>query len=328
MTGRKIYAVLTGDLIQSREIKKACGEECIRHLKDTLKEIGKEYAVPFLIFRGDSFQGVSSKPEDALKDAILLRLKLISGLDPDNNKTRLDARVAVGIGTVSSLPEEGSAGEGDGEAYQLSGLALDRMKKDEQSLIVKTPWDEVNAFLPVLCAAVDKTIGRYTKKQAETVMLTLEGLTQKEIGERIGVTQSAVSHRLKATDYDLIVKAIEFFTSQIRDQVILAEKIRDESDEARILLEKGRYYLSTFRYSEALKLFTQSFEIYSGINDREGKADALDYMGSANNHLHKRGEALNCYNQSLAIKREIGDQEGEAKSLQLIEALETKKTQA
>lgn len=238
MTGKKIYAVLTGDLIQSREIKKAYGDECIRHLKKTLEEIGKDYAVPFSIFRGDSFQGVSSKPEVALKDAILLRLKLISGLEPNNNKTRLDARIAIGIGTVSSLPKDGSAGEGDGEAYQYSGLALDRMKEDGQSLIVKTPWDGFNAFLPVLCAAVNKTIGRYTKKQAETAMLTLEGLTQKEIGERIGVTQSAVSHRLKGTDYDLIVKAIEYFRSQVRDQVELAEKIRDESDEARILLKK------------------------------------------------------------------------------------------
>ncbi len=67
MTGRKMYAVLTGDVIQSREIKKACGEECIRHLKNTLAEIGKEYAVPFSIFRGDSFQGVSSKPEDCIE---------------------------------------------------------------------------------------------------------------------------------------------------------------------------------------------------------------------------------------------------------------------
>jgi len=315
MTGRKMYAVLTGDLIKSRAIKKVCGEECIRHLKNTLEGIGKEYAVPFSIFRGDSFQGVSSKPEDALKDAILLRLKLISGLDPDNTKTRLDARVAVGIGTVNFLPKDGSAGEGDGEAFQLSGLDLDRMKKDNKSLTIKTPWDDVNTFLPIFCGIVDNIINDYTKRQAETVMLTLEGFTQKEIAEKIGKSQSAVSYRLKGTKHELIVEIIEQYRSQIRDQVKLAEKIKDKSGEARILLEKGKYYLSTFRYSEALKQLSQSFNIYSQINDRVGKADALDYMGLANCFLHNYDEALDHYTQSLAIKREIGSRDGEASTL-------------
>lgn len=318
MTGRKVYAVLTGDLIQSREIKKICGEECTHHLKKTLTEIGKEYAVPFSIFRGDSFQGVSLKPEDALKDAILLRLELISGLDLNNTKTKLDARIAVGIGTVNHLPKDGSAGEGDGEAFQLSGFELDQMKAAELNLIVKTPWEEVNAFLPVLCDAVDKIINGYTKKQAETVMLTLEGITQKEIGERIGVSQSAVSHRLKGTNYNLIVNVIEISTSWIRGQVKLAEKITSKSEEAKMLLEKGKYYSSTFRYFEALNLFSQSFDIYSQINDQRGKADALDCMGYANGYLHRYDAALNSYNQSLVIKQEIGDRRGEARTLHQI----------
>ncbi len=112
-------------------------------------------------------------------------------------------------------------------------------------------------------------------------MLTLEGLTQKEIAEKIGKTQSAVSHRLKGTHYDLIVKVIDSFTSQIRDQVELAEKIKDTSGEAKMLLEKGKYYLSTFRYARALELIAQSLEKYSQAGDRQGEAGALCSLGDA-----------------------------------------------
>ncbi len=305
MAGRKIYAVLTGDLIGSREIKKACGEECIYHLKNTLAEIGKEYAVPFSIFRGDSFQGVSSKPEDALKDAILLRLKLISGLDPDNTKTRLDARIAIGIGTVNYLPKDGSAGEGDGKAFQLSGLELDTMKELGQSLLANTPWDDYNSLLSIFCDIVDRTVNAYTKRQAEAVMLKLEGFTQREIGDKIGKSQSAVSHRLKGTHYDLIVKIIEQYKLQIREQIELAENIEDQSDEAKMLLERGKYYLSTFRYSKALNLFSQSFVTCSQVHDYMGKASSLAYIGHASFYLRKFDDALNFYNQSLEIYRDL-----------------------
>ncbi len=225
MTERGVYAVLTGDLVRSRDIKNAYGEECMRRLKDTLAEIGKDYTAPFSIFRGDSFQGVSSNPEGALEDAILLRLKLIAGFDRDNSALRLDARIAVGIGTVRYLPGDGSAGEGDGEAFRLSGLELDAMKKAGRGIIVTTPWGDVNTALPIFCDVLDRMLDGYTKRQAEAVMLTLAGLTQKEIGDRIGTSQSAVSYRLRGTGYDIIQKIIEWYRSQIRERVGLAEKI-------------------------------------------------------------------------------------------------------
>lgn len=219
MTKRNVYAVLTGDLVRSRDIKDAYGEVCIRRLKDTLAEIGKNYTVPFSIFRGDSFQGVSSNPEEALKDAVLLRLKLIAGFDRGNSALRLDARIAVGIGTIRYLPADGSAGEGDGEAFRLSGLELDAMKKAGRGIIVTTPWEDLNTTLSIFCDVLDRMIDGYTKRQAEAVMLTLEGLTQTEIGDRIGTSQSAVSYRLKGTDYDIILKILEWYRLQVRERL-------------------------------------------------------------------------------------------------------------
>lgn len=219
MTKRRVYAVLTGDLVRFRDIKNAYGEECIRRLKETLAEIGKDYTAPFSIFRGDSFQGVSSNPEEALEDAILLRLKLISGFDPDNSALRLDARIAVGVGTIRYLPGDGSAGEGDGEAFERSGLELDTMKQAGRGIVVTTPWEDVNRTLSIFCDVLDHIIEGCTKRQAEAVMLTLEGLMQREIGERIGTSQSAVSYRLKGTGYEIIQKILEWYRLQIRERI-------------------------------------------------------------------------------------------------------------
>ncbi len=225
MTEQRVYAVLTGDLVRSREIKDAYGEDCLLHLKETLAEVGRDYTVPFSIFRGDSFQGVSSNPERALEDAVLLRLKLISGFDRDNSALRLDARIAVGVGTIRYLPEDGPAGEGDGEAFRLSGLELDGMKEAGRGIIVKTPWASVNTTLSIFCSVLDMMIDGYTKRQAEAVMLALEGLTQKEIGGRVGTSQSAVSYRLRGTGYDVILKIIEWYRLQVRERIEPAEKI-------------------------------------------------------------------------------------------------------
>ena len=215
MTEQRVYAVLTGDLVRSREIKDVYGEDCILRLKETLAEVGRDYTVPFSIFRGDSFQGVSSNPERALEDAVLLRLKLISGFDRDNSALRLDARIAVGVGTIRYLPEDGPAGEGDGEAFELSGLELDTMKQAGRGIIVKTLWEDINQTLSIFCDVLDHIINGYTKRQAEAVMLTLEGLMQREIAEQIGTSQSAVSYRLKGTGYEIIQEIFEWYRLRI-----------------------------------------------------------------------------------------------------------------
>ena len=93
------------------------------------------------------------------------------------------------------------------------------MKEAGRGITVKTPWEDVNAALSIFCSVLDRTIGGYTKKQAEAVMLTLEGLTQKEIGERVGTSQSAVSYRLKGTGYDLVQKILEWYRLQISSRI-------------------------------------------------------------------------------------------------------------
>ncbi len=239
----KIYAVLTGDLIGSSRFRIEEREEILSILKDSFKIISPDIIEsPFGIFRGDSFQGVLSRPDEALKAALIIRSSLRSKFK--ERRPRLDARIAIGIGTIDYLPRD-QAGEGDGEAFRNSGPELDKMKKGEQNSIIRTPWTDINEELRTECALFDALIQRLTKEQAEATLYhickikiclgeipndfyfqdfiqgeTQEGITQEVIAKILNISQPALSQRLKTGGFWAVQVFLERF------KVIIQNKIR------------------------------------------------------------------------------------------------------
>jgi predicted DNA-binding protein YlxM (UPF0122 family) len=217
METKKIYAVLTGDLIGSSRFRVEEREIVISNLKDSFKMISPDSITsPFVIFRGDSFQGVLSIPDEALNAALIIRSSLLSRFK--GKRSRLDARIAIGIGTIDYLPGN-QVGEGDGEAYRNSGPELDKMKKREPNLIIKTPWAGINEELRIECSLLDALIQRLTKEQAEVILYHItKGVTQEEIAKILGISQPAVFQRLKTGGYWAVQAFMEHF------EVIIHEK--------------------------------------------------------------------------------------------------------
>ncbi len=215
----KIYAVLTGDLIGSSRFRIEEREEILSNLKDSFKIISPDIiASPFVVFRGDSFQGVLSRPDEALNAALIIRASLLSKFK--GKRTRLDARIAIGIGTIDYLPRD-QAGEGDGEAFRNSGPELDKMKKGEQNLIIRTPWTEINEEFRTECALLDALIQRWTKEQAEVILYQIQKkVTQEGIAQILSISQPAVFQRLKTGGYWAVQVFLERF------KVIIQEKVR------------------------------------------------------------------------------------------------------
>lgn len=212
MPNKKIYAVLTGDLVGYSRYKPKDRKEVLLHLKDSFKKLPLDItASKFWVFRGDSFQGILSRPEEALKAALIIRSSLVSRYK--GKRSRLDARIAIGIGTVDYLPRR--VGEGDGEAFRNSGMELDGMKKSEKNLIVKTPWKELNDELSTECALLDAVIERWTKEQAEAIMYQIMGLTQEEIARILKISQPAVFHRLRTCGS----RAVQEFLKRYKDAI-------------------------------------------------------------------------------------------------------------
>ena len=218
----KIYAVMTGDIIGSTRLTELFGSSWVNGLHDSLDYLKSNSLIPPSIFRGDSFQIATTNPDSAIKDAIILRLRLISSLEVDKTYPRLDARIAIGLGKIDRLPtgkDDYNIGEMSGEAFRNSGQLLDRNLKGDRNLIVKTPWPEVDAEMDIHCLVVDRLISKWTTKQCAAVMYTLEGYNLKEIGEKLNISFSAVGRRLTKTDYDIVVRIVERYSELIKTKI-------------------------------------------------------------------------------------------------------------
>lgn len=202
MAENKMYAVITGDVAGSSRFEGEQRQKLLSVLKQSFALVSEMLgddvmAFPFEIFRGDSFQGVLQNPAKALKAALIIRAGLRKGFKT-TLKEAVDARIAVGIGTISMLPD-GRGGEGDGEAYRNSGPMLDKMTKESRFIKIVTPWQPVNQELNVECALLDTIILRWSSQQAEVFIETCKGKTQEQIATELNISQPGIRKRIQSS---------------------------------------------------------------------------------------------------------------------------------
>jgi len=204
------YAVVTGDIVESSRFSGAQRDMLNESLRRAFEEIkrfstAKRRLPAFNIFRGDSFQGLFDKPEEALKAAIFIRAALRHN-QPGEVENDWDARIAVGTGTVDYLPD--NITEGDGEAYQNSGPVLDDLKGHFRAAI-KTPNEEHNKEFRAQCALLDAVIAKWTPNQAEVVGMLIKGMTPKEISTELNISQPAIHYRMKGAGWFAVEALLE-----------------------------------------------------------------------------------------------------------------------
>jgi len=224
MAQEKIYAVLTGDVAGSSRLEGEQRQKLVTVLKRSFSLVdeilgNQVTAYPFEIFRGDSFQGVLNQPSQALKAAIIIRANIRRSFDT-TLKNAFDARIAVGIGTISLLPDQ-RGGEGDGPAYRNSGPVLDEMTKPPRFLLVRTPWIEMNSELTVELALLDAIIMKWSKEQAEVALEFFKGKSQEQMAEIFQVSQPAVRKRLFNSNLEqitLLENRFEFLLSKYENE--------------------------------------------------------------------------------------------------------------
>lgn len=82
-----------------------------------------------------------------------------------------------------------------------------------------------------------------------------------------------------------------------------------------ILNELGSIYRRQGRTAEALEYHNQALRIMNQLNDREGTASTLGYIGIIHDVMAHYDEALRSHQQALDLRRELNDQRGVAASL-------------
>jgi len=185
---------LLGDIVESR--RTADRQKLHADIVAVLERVNAQHPVvdPAVITLGDEFQGVYATLGEALTAAFHIR----AGLRPH------DVRFGLGRGDIQTL--DPARGIHDGPAYwaardaiveaeTMAGRAALRVTRT----IFRSPDDPVALVTAVNAAllALDQVLGSLSVVSWRILAGRLDGLTQKQIAEREGITPSAVSQRVR-----------------------------------------------------------------------------------------------------------------------------------
>lgn len=216
-----MHAVITGDIIHST----ALGAVERKIMLDVLKQVftrveGKTKKNIFRVYRGDSFQGIIQKPDQALLCALKIKTALLRTSLPEEKKQKLDARIAIGIGKTELANKKMELS--DGEAFRNSGQLLNPKTKEdykrlrEYKLLFKSPWEEVNREMEVLFSALDGLLSKWTIEQAEVIYELLNNKNQTQVARQLKKSQGAISERVQNANWLAISNILKRFEEVIQ----------------------------------------------------------------------------------------------------------------
>jgi hypothetical protein len=199
-------SIITGDLIKSR--KHVNPEEWISLLKTALSNLTND-KTHWEFYRGDSFQIEIKDIHQSFISAVYLKacVRTIKGLD---------VRLAIGIGKTSYQGK--SVTESNGEAFQFSGETLETLKKEKQTLKIKTANSQLDAELNLYFKLALIVMDNWTVNSAEIVKLSFENpeALQENLGKLIGINQNAVSSRQKRAHLDEILELDKMYRQKLK----------------------------------------------------------------------------------------------------------------
>lgn len=220
----RFAGVISGDLVKSslREARRQAIMDGLRRAvkgsQGWLKTKGcRLYFSEF--YRGDAFQCALTNPAYSLWTAVFIRTELIklrtAGI-------KADARLGVGLGAVSDWDSRHITSS-DGEAFRLSGKALDGLKSGKEKyrrLGILTSWPEDGRLLGVLASFLDALMQRWTPEQAAAMSYFLRDTNQDETSKILKVKQPAVQRRLQTAGHFAVKEALEIFFRSSGQRVI------------------------------------------------------------------------------------------------------------
>ena len=199
-----MVGVLTGDIINSKNYEPTVW---MKPLKRELNKAGKN-PMTWEIYRGDSFQLLIKKPENALLYAIAIKAALKS-------IKKLDVRMAIGLGEVAFNAEKIT--ESNGSAFVNSGEKFELLKQEKQNMAIKSEWPdfdkEMNLYLKLSLMAMDNWTVNAAK--AMNIAINNKDKSQVDLGELLGINQSAVSSRLKRAYYEEVMEVNAMFQTKL-----------------------------------------------------------------------------------------------------------------
>ena len=211
-------AVITADLINSTSLKKNQLTLLLTTLQELLKDMQsgkKDEKRLFALWRGDSIQGIMEEPESSLKLALEIKAGINRLSDPDKKKklpSRLawpDLKISIVLGEITKWPA--SLASANEDLFRQSGLALDALKSSSRKMSVITGKSEADKELNVHMILLQEILNQWSTGAAEVVYHLLKGKSEKEIAAELGISQSAVNQRKRASGWESIQALLNRF---------------------------------------------------------------------------------------------------------------------
>lgn len=201
-------ATLIGDVVDSRE----AGDRTRLHtrLGQVLDQFNAsaDPQTPLRITVGDEYQGAFATVGAALAATLRLRLALLP---------EYDVRHGIGWGAVTVLQEEPRVEDGPG--WWAAREAIDAVKRAEERPATRRrrtayrPAERTAGPEPAAVEAAlmlrDQLVGGLSDRSVSVLRGLLGGSTQREIADGLGITDSAVSQRVRADGLAVVVAAEE-----------------------------------------------------------------------------------------------------------------------
>lgn len=204
-----LTSVLTGDIVRSRTVKNTAS--WMKTLKRVLGDYGPS-PKSWQVYRGDSFQVELTDPEASLLAAIRIKAAIRSFKG-------LDVRLSIGIGTKDY--NAGVVTESNGEAFVHSGDGFEALKKLRRRMIVTTPWQDLDRDVNLMITLASIAMDNWTANSAEFMLLSIDNsqLSQKELGEKTGRTQSSVSEAQARAYYSELMQFEQYYRERVSEKL-------------------------------------------------------------------------------------------------------------
>ena len=190
MQDRSVCAVLTGDLIKSRQAGSAAVEQTFDILGDAAAAFGAAWEIElrFTRYRGDGWQVVLGTPGLLLDAALYFIARLKAG------KTDVATRISIGVGRFDTLGSR-DLSDATGPAFFVSGDHLADMGRNRMFALA---GQGVGPAQVAILDLAEFIAAGWTATQAEAVALHFEGRLHRheDIAEALGVTRQAIQSRL------------------------------------------------------------------------------------------------------------------------------------
>lgn len=189
MTNTTLHAVLTGDLIKSRQATPAAVDAAFAVLRAAAIDLGGAWDIDlrFTRYRGDGWQVILSPA--LVLDALLFFPARLRAKAPG-----IETRISAGIGSITSVGTT-NLSDASGPAFFISGDHLEVMSRKRKLALAGSGIGAAQAAIIDLAEFIASS---WTATQAEAVALSLQGHAPNhdDIASDLGITRQAVQSRL------------------------------------------------------------------------------------------------------------------------------------